>query len=251
MPGGAVDFSNFTLDNIDKIEVVHGAESALTGSDAMTGSVEILTHRGSTRTPLLEVEADGGSFSTGRGMVQLSGLVGPLDYSGCRRPISIRKVRARTTLSSTARSRAISDCASPNTTPCASLSATTPAAPASPAKRYSFRPISPTQNLFHNLTAGLTLDFSTGTHWQHQLSAFETDIHQLINDPQNDFSSANQYNRAGFEEHSSYVLPHATVSAGYYYEVENGFARGPEWSACPPQQSGRVSSTAAGSRRPV
>ena len=83
MPGGAMDFSRFRLrsDNIDKIEVVHGAESALTGSDAMTGSIEILTHRGSTRTPLLEVESDGGSFSTGRDMVQLSGLASRFDYS--------------------------------------------------------------------------------------------------------------------------------------------------------------------------
>ena len=36
-PGGLVDFSNFSLDGIDKIEVVHGAASVLYGSDAMTG----------------------------------------------------------------------------------------------------------------------------------------------------------------------------------------------------------------------
>ena len=30
-PGGLIDFSNFTLDNVDKIEIVHGAESALYG----------------------------------------------------------------------------------------------------------------------------------------------------------------------------------------------------------------------------
>src|SRR5579859_22177 len=30
-PGGLIDFSNFTVDNIDKIEIVHGAESALYG----------------------------------------------------------------------------------------------------------------------------------------------------------------------------------------------------------------------------
>ena len=45
-PGGAFDFSNFTLDNVDKIEIVHGASSALYGSDAMSGVIQIFTHRG-------------------------------------------------------------------------------------------------------------------------------------------------------------------------------------------------------------
>jgi iron complex outermembrane receptor protein/vitamin B12 transporter len=80
-PGGLVDFSNFTLDSIDKIEIVHGASSALYGSDAMDGVIQILTHRGSTRTPELSLEGDGGTFDTGHGAGQLSGLLGAFDYS--------------------------------------------------------------------------------------------------------------------------------------------------------------------------
>ena len=76
-----MDFSNFTLDNVDKIEVVHGAESALYGSDAMTGVIQIFTHRGDTRTPELDLEGDGGSFDTGQGSAVLSGLLGRFDYS--------------------------------------------------------------------------------------------------------------------------------------------------------------------------
>ena len=34
-PGGQVDFSNFTLDNVDKIEVVRGAESAIYGTEPL------------------------------------------------------------------------------------------------------------------------------------------------------------------------------------------------------------------------
>ncbi|HEY1865623.1 MAG TPA: TonB-dependent receptor plug domain-containing protein, partial [Candidatus Acidoferrales bacterium] len=67
LAGGAVDFSNLTLENVDKVEVVHGGQSALSGSDAVTGTVEILTHRGTTRTPILTLESDGGAFATGRG----------------------------------------------------------------------------------------------------------------------------------------------------------------------------------------
>ena len=50
-PGGAVDFSNLTLDNIDKIEIVRGAESAIYGTDAVSGVIQLFTHRGSTRIP--------------------------------------------------------------------------------------------------------------------------------------------------------------------------------------------------------
>ena len=80
-PGGLIDFSNFTVDNIDKIEIVHGAESALYGSDAMSGVIQIFTHRGTTRIPEFTAFADGGNFSTGRGGAQLSGLLGHFDYS--------------------------------------------------------------------------------------------------------------------------------------------------------------------------
>ena len=80
-PGGLIDFSNFTLDNIEKIEVVHGAESALYGSDAMDGVIQIFTRRGTTRIPEFTAFADGGNFATGRGGAELSGLLGRFDYS--------------------------------------------------------------------------------------------------------------------------------------------------------------------------
>ena len=80
-PGGLIDFSNVTLDNVDKIEIVHGAESALYGSDAMDGVIQIFTHRGTTRTPEITGYAEGGNFSTGRGGADLSGLLGSFDYS--------------------------------------------------------------------------------------------------------------------------------------------------------------------------
>src|SRR5262249_3833601 len=64
--GGGVDFSIFTLDNIDKVEVVRGAESAIYGTDAVSGVIQIFTHRGDTREPLVNVYAEGGNFGTGR-----------------------------------------------------------------------------------------------------------------------------------------------------------------------------------------
>src|SRR5260221_4647924 len=66
-PGGLIDFSKFTLDNIEKIELDHGAERALYGSDAMDGVIQIFTRRGTTRIPEFTTFADGGNFSSGRG----------------------------------------------------------------------------------------------------------------------------------------------------------------------------------------
>ena len=81
-PGGQVDFSNFTLDNVDKIEIVRGAESAIYGTDAVAGVIQIFTHRGETRIPAFSIFGEGGNFSSGRGGAQLSGLLGKFDYSG-------------------------------------------------------------------------------------------------------------------------------------------------------------------------
>src|SRR6202011_120481 len=80
-PGGAVDFSSVTLDNIDKVEIVRGAESAIYGTDAVSGVIQLFTHRGETRIPEVSVCAEGGSFSSARGGGEVGGVVGNFDYS--------------------------------------------------------------------------------------------------------------------------------------------------------------------------
>src|SRR5262249_57844985 len=42
-PGNAVDFSNFTLDNVDKVEVVCGAAGAIYCTDAVSPVVQVCT----------------------------------------------------------------------------------------------------------------------------------------------------------------------------------------------------------------
>ena len=43
---GAFDFSGFVLSDVERIEVVRGPASALYGSDAMAGVIQIITRRG-------------------------------------------------------------------------------------------------------------------------------------------------------------------------------------------------------------
>jgi vitamin B12 transporter len=46
LPGGAIDYANLTLDNVERIEVVRGPTSVLYGSDAVSGVVQLFTTEG-------------------------------------------------------------------------------------------------------------------------------------------------------------------------------------------------------------
>lgn len=80
-PGGTFDFSNLSSENLDRIEIVRGANSALFGSDAMTGVIQLFTRRGTSSRPDILFAGDGGSFATRRGSASISGKAGRADYS--------------------------------------------------------------------------------------------------------------------------------------------------------------------------
>lgn len=59
-PGGMYDFASLTTDNVDRIEVVRGPVSVIYGADAVTGVVNVITRRGSGRSPV-ELDIRGGT----------------------------------------------------------------------------------------------------------------------------------------------------------------------------------------------
>lgn len=66
------DFSNLTVDNIERIEVLRGPQSMVYGSDAIGGVVSIITKRG--QGPLsIRASGMGGSFNTGQTSLSASG----------------------------------------------------------------------------------------------------------------------------------------------------------------------------------
>jgi vitamin B12 transporter len=68
--GGGYDFSDLTTDNIERIEIIRGPQSALYGSNAIGSVIQIFTRRG--HGPLQsEVSLAGGNYNTfeGRGAV--------------------------------------------------------------------------------------------------------------------------------------------------------------------------------------
>jgi outer membrane cobalamin receptor len=80
-PGGAFNLSNVTTENLERVEFVRGANSALYGSDAMTGVIQLLTRRGARARPDVRLGVEGGSFSTARGSAGVSARAGRFDYS--------------------------------------------------------------------------------------------------------------------------------------------------------------------------
>lgn len=234
-PGGAIDLSNFSTDDIDKIEIVHGASSALYGSDAMDGVVQIFTHRGTARTPELVLEGDGGTFDTGHGGGQLSGLLGAFDYSldagyfssaGQNSPPVDGAIPSDyfrdTTLSGnfgwkfsdtnslrfTVRNSA-SDAGQPGQTLLASVP-------------YAVDPGQHTD--LHDFSSGLSWNLANRGHWKNELRGYESRFQENeVSPPFSPFVS--KFNRAGLNEQATYSFANGGVTAGYMFEVENGGAQ--------------------------
>ena len=248
-PGGAVDFSSLTLDNIDKVEIVRGAESAIYGTDAVSGVIQLFTHRGETRVPEVDVFAEGGSFSTARGGAEVGGLVGNFDYSAAGSYLETDGQGANDNFinrtvsgnfgyrfSETNQLRLTLR----NNTSNAGIPGQTVFEPPSLHQRYD-------QRIF---SANARWDFSTGTHWHHEISGGESNTRQHNDNPIQSFFATDpnvfcpqanpaslptaefcdstndsriQYNRADVSAQSSYVRSNFGATAGYEYEVENAF----------------------------
>ena len=81
--GGAFDFSTLTTSNLERVEIVRSAESALFGSDAMTSVIQLFTRRGTPeiKRPHFTISGEGGKNSTWQGRGSVTGGYGPFDYT--------------------------------------------------------------------------------------------------------------------------------------------------------------------------
>ena len=222
LPGGDMNFSNLTLDNVDKVEIVHGAESALYGSDAMSGVIQVISHRGSTRIPALNVFAEGGSFSSARGGAQVSGLLSKFDYSaaGSYFHTDGQGINDADLIRGFAGNFGYSFSESNQLR----LTVRSDASFAGTAGQTLFGPAFTDSTAYDDLrqfSGNLTWNFKTGSHWAHHISAMEARFLDTTGFPDFSFFETAQFNRAGFLTQSTYSLTTAAVTAGYQYEVEN------------------------------
>jgi vitamin B12 transporter len=246
-PGSAADFSSIALDNVDKVEIVRGAESAIYGTDAVSGVIQLFTHRGETRIPQASIFAEGGGFSSARGGGQISGLLGAFDYSAAASYFTTdgqgpNDAFINRTLSGNVGYRFGETnelrLTVRNNTSSAGIPGQTIFEPANLDQFYD-------QKIF---SASARWNVSTGKHWRHELSGGESYTRQHNDDPIQSFYATDpnafcpqanpaavattelcdftnesrfQYNRANVVAQSSYVLANFAATAGYQYEVEN------------------------------
>jgi vitamin B12 transporter len=67
------DISNFSLYNIERIEIMKGAQSTLYGSDAVAGVINLITKKGGEKPINFNAIFSAGSYNTYKGSVALSG----------------------------------------------------------------------------------------------------------------------------------------------------------------------------------
>jgi vitamin B12 transporter len=247
-PGGQVDFSNFTLDNVDKIEVVRGAESAIYGTDAVAGVIQIFTHRGETRVPSFSIFGEGGTFASGRGGAQLSGLLGKFDYSGAGSYFETDGQGPNDSFRNRTLSGNFGYTFGENNQWRLSLRNNTSDA-GIPGQTLITPPSLHTINDLENFSANARWNFVTGTHWHNEVSASEAYNRAFSANPVQSFyatdpfagcpqmnptavatdefcdftspGSSSRFNRASINAGTAYVMANFTAAAGYQYEVEN------------------------------
>ncbi len=223
-PGGFLNLSNQTLDNIDKIEVVHGAESALYGTDAISGVVQLFSHRGATRIPEVNLFAEGGGFSSTRGGAQVAGLLDAFDYSLAGSYFQTDGQGSNDAFLN----RSFSGNFGYGFTDSNRLRLTVRSNSSNAGIPGPTLLLPPSLSQFERLKlllVHLSWDFRTGSHWTHRMSGHENRTLDTNANPNANpsFTSIDQFNRAGLKEQSTYTFRTGAIAAGYEYEVENGY----------------------------
>ena len=90
-PNGAFNFGNTLLGDIERIEVVRGPVSAVYGTSAIGGVINLITRRApSDREAQPYGELAGGTNYTARGVVGVAGTIGNTDYGVTGQSLSTR-----------------------------------------------------------------------------------------------------------------------------------------------------------------
>ena len=224
--GGFIDLSNLMLDNVEKIELVHGAESALYGSDAMSGVIQIFTKRGDTRTPELDLTGDGGSFGTGHGSAEFSGLLGKFDYAMGTTYFATAGQGPNDFFYNRALNGNFGWKLSDSQTLRVSLRNNTSDA-GIPGQTLLEPPDLFQTNDQHDFSVNASWDAKRGTNWLWHVSVSDTDLRandtEANPDPDLAFSAISQFNRVQGTAQATYLFSGVALTGGYEYEVENGF----------------------------
>ncbi|PYJ31117.1 MAG: hypothetical protein DME90_00185 [Verrucomicrobia bacterium] len=222
---GAMNFADFTTEDIDRIEVVRGPQSTLYGPRALAGVVQIFTKQG-TGTPDIMMAGEGGSYDTFREWAQSEGKIDGFDYSVGMSRLDTENARPNNNYRNTA---AIADAGwSPNETlRVGSLFTYSVSDTGNPNTIFDPRPID--HFLTERWLIGPHIDWNATDCWEHKL-IFSYDHERQINNPNEDgFVGAT---RALFErtqidyQNDLRATSWLTLTSGFFYsDVDAGEER--------------------------
>ena len=88
---GKMSIADLSTDNIERIEIVRGAQSVLYGSDAIGGVINIITKKGKGK-PKFYLSSEGGSFETFRERIGISGSNDKVNYAASISRLDMKRV---------------------------------------------------------------------------------------------------------------------------------------------------------------
>ncbi|MFH1581855.1 MAG: TonB-dependent receptor, partial [Pseudomonadota bacterium] len=88
---GKMSIADLSTDNIERIEIVRGAQSVLYGSDAIGGVINIITKKGKGK-PKFYLSSEGGSFETFREKIGVSGSNDKINYAASVSRLDMKRV---------------------------------------------------------------------------------------------------------------------------------------------------------------
>ena len=240
--GGTFDFGVVPMQEMNRLELVRGADSTLYGSDAMTSVVQTWTASGSTHTPELRFGADGGNFATANGYASLAGALGRFDYNLFADQFNTQGQGVNDAYSNSSQGANIGITITPKVLLRFHTRHSNNYTGVQSFWNFNGIPYIPpdTDQVAHqnNFLASTDLTIQASPHWQHRVTGFEYNHKRYNQEPGGDpgrvsplfgpldfpFDSVANLNRAGLEYQGDWIprsWAHTTV--GYRFEDENGF----------------------------
>ncbi len=241
-PGGTFDFGVVPVQQVERLEFVRGAHSALFGSDAMTSVLQVFSATGHTRTPELRFGADGGLFATANGYASLAGARGRFDFNLFADQFHTTGQGVNDDYSNSSQGGNIGLELSRRAALRFRVRHSNSRTGVQSFWNFNGQPLIPPDTdqraRQNNFLASAELFLVAPARWQHRLSGFEYNHQRTVvddfMDPGRDspffgnfdfpFSDFASINRAGFEYQGEYASRSwARTTFGYRFEVENGF----------------------------
>lgn len=233
--GGTFNFSAVPVSEFSRVEMLRGSESTLYGSDAMSSVVQVWSATGSTKTPLVTLAADGGTFATAHGVAGISGARGRFDYNLFGEQFNTGGQGINDGYSDSMQGANLGLRINDRAALRLHLRHSNGRSGVQSGWLYSTGTIPPDSDQYarQNDTLGdLQLDYAFTHNWQNRFRMFEYNHVRLNTDNFNDpgrpfddpFTSLDRFNRGGFDWQSELTERQwARTVFGYYFEDENGF----------------------------